>query len=118
MYRTMKLFENNDGIMDRPKSGASRDARTPQAIRAAKVRIDRKPLQKQRILLREMNIAKQSIYRILKHDLGLRGYKRQTKHLLTVALQQQYKRKSRALRHQYADIATDEFCLLTKKSSL
>lgn len=102
VYRTVKLFEDTGGIIDRPKSGRPREVRTPQAIKAVKMRINRKPLRKQKILSREMGISVCSISRIIKHDLGLQAYKRHTGHLLTVALKEQRKRKSKALRRQHA----------------
>lgn len=102
VYRTVDLFEETGGIIDRPKSGRPRSVRTPAAVKAVKMRIQRKPLRKQKILSREMKISPPSISRILKHDLGLQAYKRHTGHLLTPALKEQRKRKSKELRRQHA----------------
>lgn len=102
VYRTVKLFEDTGGIVDRPKSGRPRTVRTPQAIKAVENRIRRNPHRKQKILSREMNIKKDCMARIIKRDLGLHAYKRHTGHLLTEALKQKRKAKSKALRRQYA----------------
>lgn len=57
VYRGVKMFEDMNGVRNRQRSGR----RTLQAIKAVKKRIDRKPLRKQKILSREMNISKQSL---------------------------------------------------------
>lgn len=115
LYRTVKLFEDTGGIIDRPKSGRPRVVRAPAAIRNVKERIERNPLRKQKILAREMKISPISIQSIIKHDLGLRAYKRHTGHQLTVALKQQRKLKSEALRRQYAKDAAHRRILFTNE---
>lgn len=102
VYRAVKLFGDTGGVADRPRSGRPRSVRTPRAVKAVQNRIYRNPLRKQQIMSREMNISKVSISRIIKYDLGLRAYKRHTGHLLTAALKQKRKQKSKALIRQYA----------------
>lgn len=86
VYRTVKLFEDTGGVNDRNKSGRPRTARTPQAIGAVRSRITRKPVRKQRIMAREMNIAPRTMSRIIKQDLGLGAFRRQTGQRLTINL--------------------------------
>lgn len=102
VYRTIKLFEDTGGVRDRQRSGRPRTVRTPEAIKAVQARIRRKPLRKQKILSREMQISQKSMSRIIKQDLGLSAYKRHTGHLLTAALKEKRKQKSKALYRRYA----------------
>lgn len=69
----------------------------------SKQRIDQNPLRKQRILSREMNISKQSISCIPNQDLGLFAYKWHTGQVLTKALKNARKGKSKELLHRHAD---------------
>lgn len=97
VYRTVKLFVDTGGVYDRKKSGRPRTVRTPEAIGAVRSRINRKPVRKQKIMAREMNIAPRTMSRIIKQDLGLGAFKRQTGQRLTVDLKKNRKAKSKRL---------------------
>ena len=60
------------------KSGRPRVVRTPQIINAVRSRIDRNSVRKQKIMAQEMDIAPRNMSRIIKQDLGLGAFKRQT----------------------------------------
>lgn len=115
VYRAVKLFGDTGGVRDRQRSGRPRTVRTPKAIKAVKKRIDRKPLRKQKILSREMQISQKSMSRIIKEDLGLSAYKRHTGHLLTAALKEKRKRKSKALLSRYAKNAHRQILFTDEK---
>lgn len=115
VYRTAKLFEDTGGVRDRQRSGRPRTVRTPKAIKAVKKRIDRKPLRKQKILSREMQISQKSMSRIIKEDLGLSAYKRHTGHLLTAALKEKRKRKSKSLLSRYTKNAHRQILFTDEK---
>lgn len=75
LLQPLKMFEDTSRVRDCQRSDRPRTSRRSQAIKAVKPRIDRNPLRKQWILSREMNISKQSISRILKHDLRFSAFK-------------------------------------------
>lgn len=103
VYRAIKLFTETGDVNDRHRSGRPRSVRTPQVIKAVEARIRRNPLRKQKILAREMDVNPKSISRIIKKDLGLGAYKRQTGQLLNAKLKAHRKEKSKVLLSQYAD---------------
>lgn len=102
VYRAVKLFDETGGVDDRSRSGRPRTVRTPEVINAVKARIRRNPLRKQKIMAREMALSKMSMSRIIKQDLGLGAYKKHTGHLLTVALKQIRRVRSKCLLDKYA----------------
>lgn len=102
VYRAIKLFDDTGDVKDRQRTGRARTVRTAEAIKAVKARIRRNPVRKQKILSREMGISQISMSRIIKQDLGLGAYKRHTGHLLTHALMEKRKEKSKRLLADYA----------------
>ena len=85
VYCTIKLFldtggENDCKISDRPHVIC-----TPQVINTVRSRINRNPVRKQKkIMSWEMDIALRTMSWIIKQDLGLPAFKRQTGQCLTV----------------------------------
>jgi hypothetical protein len=71
-------------------------------VKAARERILRNPVRKQKILSWEMKIAPRTMSRILKDDLGLAAYKRRTGHFLTDNLNKNRVVKSKQLLKRYA----------------
>ena len=55
VYRTVKLFEDTGGIIDHAKSGRPQVVSIPQAIRAVKARIERKPLASREIFTNNLS---------------------------------------------------------------
>lgn len=114
VYRTIQRFNETGDVLDRPRTGRPRTARSKQIVEAVRSRIRRNPIRKQTILAREMKIAPRTVSRILRDDLRLRAYKRYTGHLLTDKLKQiRYKRSKKLIREfgsgRYQDILfTDE----------
>lgn len=102
VYRAVKLFIETGGVDDRSRPGRPRSIRTPEVINAVKARIRRNPLRKQKIMAREMTLSKMSMSRIIKQDLGLGAYKKHTGHLLTAALKQKRRVRSKCLLSKYA----------------
>lgn len=115
MYRTVKLFEDTGDVNDRKRSGRPRAVRTPQVINAVRSRIARKPVRKQKIMAQEMSIAPRTMSRIIKQDLGLGAFKRQTGQRLTFDLKK-IGRKNRSSCYPYTVVVgTKKFCLPMKK---
>lgn len=101
VFRTLKRFEETGSVVDRVRSGRPRSARTEKVINAVRARIERKPLRKQKILSREMNVAPRTMSRILRDDLHLSAYKRYTRHLLTDKLKEIRRIRSQGLLDKY-----------------
>ena len=110
MYRTVKLFLNMGGVSGHKRSDQPRVVRTPQVINAVRSIINRNSVRKQEILAQERDIAPRTMNRLIKLDLGLRAFKRQTGQRLTVALKENREKKSRRLLSEVKNV--------TKKSSL
>lgn len=83
IYRCIRPFEETGDVNDRHQSSRSCTIRTPQVIKAVKLKIKRNPLRKQQIMARDMNIKEKSVSRIIKEDLEL---KCRTGHFVTVTL--------------------------------
>lgn len=67
-------------------TGRSRTDRTPQVIKPGKSSTKRDPLRKQKIVAAEENDTQKSISRIIKKDLELGAFERNTRHFLTAHL--------------------------------
>ena len=71
VYLTIKLFLTMGGGSDRKRSSQLRLVRTPQVIKAVRLRINQNPVQKQKIMAWEMDIVPRAMSRIIKQNLGL-----------------------------------------------
>ena len=60
-----------EGVRDRKRSGRPRMVCTPQVINTVRSRINRNPVQKQKIVIWKMHIAVRTMSRIIKQDLQL-----------------------------------------------
>jgi hypothetical protein len=98
------------GVSGHKRSDQPRVVRTPQVINAVRSIINRNSVRKQEILAQERDIAPRTMNRLIKLDLGLRAFKRQTGQRLTVALKENREKKSRRLLSEVKNV--------TKKSSL
>ncbi len=101
VQRTVKRYQETCDVEDRRRSGRPRSARTKAAVHAVRERINRNPLRKQKLLAKQMNIAPRTMSRILRADLGIRAYKRYTRHLLTDKLKQIRLERSRTMLKKY-----------------
>ena len=88
----VKLFLDTGGVSDGKRSGQPLVIRTPPIIKVIRSRINRNPDRKQKIVAREMGIVPRTVSRIIKQDLGLRAFKRQTRRL-TFALKENRNKK-------------------------
>src|SRR5690242_14093794 len=80
----IKRWREIGSIADKPRTGRSRTVRTPQRIKAVRVRIRRNPRRSQRKQASQTGVSQTSIRRILKEALGLTPFKRPKVHgLLT-----------------------------------
>lgn len=102
VYRTINRFNKHNTIQDCQRSGRPRAVRTPDVIKAVSNRIRRIPLRKQKIMAREMDISPRTMSRVLNVDLGLSAYRRNTGHLLTPALKEIRRLRSKILLKRYA----------------
>lgn len=88
VYRTMRLFEVVlGGVIDRPRSGRPRTVRNPQMIKGDQRSVipPETDAETMNFVTRNECIAKIH-FRIIKKDLGLSTYTRQTNDLLRTAL--------------------------------
>ncbi|UYV82769.1 WNT5B [Cordylochernes scorpioides] len=97
VYRTIERFNKAGTIDDLERSGRPRVQRTEAAIKAIRERIRRNPRRKQKILAKQINLAPRTVSRIINEDLGLRAFKRRTGHLITPALRDIRKVRSKML---------------------
>ena len=58
-------------VSDRKRSSRPRVDRMPHVIKAVRSRINKNPVQKQKIIDREMDIAQRTMSCFIKQDLGL-----------------------------------------------
>jgi hypothetical protein len=70
---------------------------TAQVINTFKSRINRNPVQIEKILAWEMHITLRNMSRVTKQDLGPEAFKRKTGQCLAVALKENWGKKSRCL---------------------
>lgn len=103
VYRAIDRYNETQGVDDRPRSGRPRSVRTPNLVRAVRSRIARNPLRKQKLMALEMGVDPRSMSRVLREDLGLRAYRRQTGHLLSTKLKQMRLIKCKRLKQRYAE---------------
>lgn len=86
VYRTVQRYKEQLSVEDRHRSGRPRTARTPAVIKNVRERIRRNPLRKQKVMSREMDISTATMSRVIKDDLKMKAYRRNTGHLLTPRL--------------------------------
>jgi inhibitor of nuclear factor kappa-B kinase subunit alpha len=82
---TIKRWRETGSVEDRPHSGGPRTARTPQLIRKIRQRICKNRRRSARKLAAKLHTSRRTIQRLLKDDLGLKPYKRQKVHGLSIA---------------------------------
>lgn len=100
-FRAIKLLGKTGGVIDRPITGRPQTVIALQVVNAVAARFHRKPMRKKRILSREKSISQKFITRMVKEDSRLSAQRRNTIHLLTIALMvQQKKKQTPALREQ------------------
>ena len=80
VWLTLRRFKVTGRIVDLPKSGRYRNARTPELIKQVKRKIKRNPRQSMRKMARETTVSKKTIQNLVHKDLNFRSYKLQKRH--------------------------------------
>lgn len=83
VYRTIKRYKETRSYAIKPKPGRPRTVRTRKAVKTARERYRRNPVQSARSLAKDMNMSRSSMQLLVKNDLGLKAYKKQRVHGLT-----------------------------------
>lgn len=83
--RTIERFKKTGSSRIRPKPGRKPSVRVKKIIKNVRERIRRNPAQSASKLAKVMKISRRTMSRILRHDLGLKAYKKQKIHGLTDA---------------------------------
>ena len=86
---------------DCPRQGPPCDIWTKRLVQTVMAHILWYPLRKQSVMARELNKSKVSMFRVLRSDLGLKGYQQSTGHFLTLCLKEQRVIKSVCLLQHY-----------------
>ena len=97
VYRTIKRFKETQSIIDRPRSGRPRSARTPRLKNNVHCRIRRNPRKSIRKMAREFSVNHETMRKLVREDLGLKSYKRKAVHHLSEALRFKRLERSKAL---------------------
>ncbi len=64
VYRVLALYNDTGDIVDRPRSGWPRTARTKKVVAAKYARINRNPVRRWKTITKEMNIASKTLSRL------------------------------------------------------
>lgn len=119
VFRTLKRFKETGNVDVRHNGGCKRTVRTNKVIKRVREQIRRNPSRSGRNLAKLHQISRSSMHRIIKEDLGLKAYKKQRVHGLTVRQKQARVQKSKNLlvRHGECDILfSDEKLFLLQDS--
>ncbi len=84
-------------VVDRPKQGWPHLAR-PKMVETIPSQINQNPCYKQKVLAVEMNLMSRTILIILRYDLGVKAYKKYTRHLLDTCLKSIRPERSKVLK--------------------
>ena len=82
VYYVIKRYKDTGGTSDRPRSGRPRSANTSRIRNIIRLRLKRNPTVKLRNLAKHIKVARESVRRIVKNNLGLYPYKLQKHHFL------------------------------------
>ena len=85
VYKTIKRFKETGSTENRPKSGRPRTARTKSNIKIVREQIRRKRCRSVRKIAASLKISKSSAHLLLKKDVGLKPYKKQKIHGVSIS---------------------------------
>jgi hypothetical protein len=103
-------------VSDSKISGRPRVIHMLHVINAVRSRINQNPVQKQRIVARELDITLRTMSCVFKQDLGIGAFKWQTGQCLTIALKENMKKKSRHLLSLYGKKHYKEILFTNEKN--
>ena len=81
--RNLSRFSDTGDVLDRPRPGRPRTARTISMTKRVLQRIKRNPGRSIRKMAKEMKTNRESMRRLVRKDLGMKHYKRHKRQLLT-----------------------------------
>ena len=83
VYNVWKQFQDTGTFSSKPIPGRKRSIRTKNVISAVKKKMIRNPQRSVRKIAKEAGISRSSMQRIVKEDLQLRPYKKQSRQLIS-----------------------------------
>ena len=81
--RTLSRFSYTEDVLDRPRPGRPRTARTVSLTKRVLQRIKRNPERSIRKMAKETKTNRESMQRLVRKDLGMKPYKMHKRQLLT-----------------------------------
>ncbi len=116
VYYVKQLFEETDNVCDHPQDSQPCSTCMKNVVTTVHTRITQNPCHTQKILFQEMNLALKTISCVLTIDLGLRAYKRYTRHLFEARLRcLRLKRLEKLLHIDSKKICSKELCSRMRK---
>ncbi|XP_040567303.1 uncharacterized protein [Lepeophtheirus salmonis] len=97
VYNAMKLYNETESFVDRPRSGRPKSVRTESLIRSVKAKIDVNPRDNIRQMARELRVHETAVRRIVKEDLGFKSRAVTKVQSLTALYRQKKEERSKIL---------------------
>ncbi|XP_031639580.1 uncharacterized protein LOC116351602 [Contarinia nasturtii] len=93
IQRTIKRYKEHGTVDVKRKPGRKKSVRTKDLVKKVRDKIRRNNKRSARILVREHNISRSSMRRVLKENLGVKTFKKTRKHGFTIKNKQDRKQK-------------------------